>query len=148
MDTQYTPAEIREHRRMWVEALRSGAYKQGTGYLCQVTETGERYYCCLGVACEVAGAAATQTVKTHGGVEVVVYDEGQSTILPLGVTEWLGVVGQNPCVPTSHGGAALSHLNDYEHWGFDQIADAIATIPDEGDRNWLPVTGGSGDDIR
>lgn len=35
----------------WLEALRSGKYKQGNGYLRKGDE-----YCCLGVLAEVAGA--------------------------------------------------------------------------------------------
>lgn len=32
----------------WIEALRSGKYKQGKGNLCH-----KGYYCCLGVLCEL-----------------------------------------------------------------------------------------------
>ena len=44
-----TPNQIK-----WVEALRSGKYKQGKGYL---DEGGE--YCCLGVACKIFNIPAT-----------------------------------------------------------------------------------------
>ena len=37
-----------ENQTKWVEALRSGKYKQGRQYLNQ-----DGKYCCLGVACEV-----------------------------------------------------------------------------------------------
>jgi hypothetical protein len=40
----------REARKLWIEALRSGEYKQTQGVLCNL-ETGG--FCCLGVACEV-----------------------------------------------------------------------------------------------
>ncbi len=39
-------------KRLWVKALRSGRYKQGTEYL--KSETG---YCCLGVLCNITGAS-------------------------------------------------------------------------------------------
>ena len=36
----------------WVEALESGKFKQGTGFLCQrKVVDGEEEFCCLGVAC-------------------------------------------------------------------------------------------------
>jgi hypothetical protein len=37
----------------WVEALRSGEYKQGTSCLHQVVGE-EKFFCCLGVACDLA----------------------------------------------------------------------------------------------
>lgn len=40
-----------EWKKKWVEALRSGKYKQGKEALC----FGDKY-CCLGVLCEIAGA--------------------------------------------------------------------------------------------
>lgn len=41
-----------DFKKKWLEALRSGEYKQGTGFL---YEANEDRYCCLGVACRVAG---------------------------------------------------------------------------------------------
>ena len=38
-------------KKVWVEALRSGEYKQGKGMLYRPEET----HCCLGVLCKVAG---------------------------------------------------------------------------------------------
>lgn len=39
-----------EFKEKWVAALRSGEYKQGTGYL-----KNGNCYCCLGVACVISG---------------------------------------------------------------------------------------------
>ena len=36
------------NKKIWVRALRSGQYKQGSGYLCR-----DGKYCCLGVAFDV-----------------------------------------------------------------------------------------------
>lgn len=41
-----------ELKKRWVEALRSGKYKQGNGVLLDHTETGQEL-CCLGVLCDV-----------------------------------------------------------------------------------------------
>lgn len=43
----FTPLQLE-----WLEALESGNYKQGEGYLC----TPDNRYCCLGVLAELAGA--------------------------------------------------------------------------------------------
>ena len=43
----------REAKRQWVDALRSGQYKQGHGWLKAVDGDGEVSHCCLGVAVEV-----------------------------------------------------------------------------------------------
>lgn len=46
--------EQKENRREWVEALRSGDYKQGQGNLFASKDDREEY-CCLGVACSILG---------------------------------------------------------------------------------------------
>jgi hypothetical protein len=43
-------------KRKWIKALRSGKYKQGMGQLrslYSLTNSVRRYYCCLGVLCDV-----------------------------------------------------------------------------------------------
>lgn len=45
---------IAERRQRWVDALRSGDYKQAKGVLKTETLEGDTAYCCLGVACELA----------------------------------------------------------------------------------------------
>lgn len=38
----------------WIEALESGNYKQDKSFLCRTSsDDGNKYYCCLGVACEL-----------------------------------------------------------------------------------------------
>lgn len=49
----------RETFQKWLEALRSGKYLQGTGYLCH-----QEKYCCLGVLADVAGISRT-AMKNH-----------------------------------------------------------------------------------
>jgi len=44
----------RELRNKWIEALRSGEYKQGQNMLV-VAEEGVEKHCCLGVLCKVLG---------------------------------------------------------------------------------------------
>lgn len=42
-----------EHKTKWIEALRSGNYTQGHGFLKYTSINGIVKYCCLGVLCEV-----------------------------------------------------------------------------------------------
>ena len=53
----YTAAEQGQHRTEWIAALRSGTYKMGRRHLLKFVyhESGDTYYDCLGVACDVAG---------------------------------------------------------------------------------------------
>lgn len=50
MNQTYTDEQIRENRRLWVEALKSGTFPQGKYFL---RDPQNNNYCCLGVACEV-----------------------------------------------------------------------------------------------
>lgn len=45
--------EIVERRRAWVAALRSGDYKQGSGWLRVDSRPNRVVHCCLGVGCEL-----------------------------------------------------------------------------------------------
>lgn len=40
----------------WIKALRSGQYKQGTGYLCRADLDTPKAFCCLGVLFDIQGA--------------------------------------------------------------------------------------------
>ena len=53
MKTEY-PKLPKAFKRKWIAALRSGKFKQGYQSLKEIKEDGPK--CCLGVACEIAGA--------------------------------------------------------------------------------------------
>lgn len=113
--------------KLWLDALRSGEYKQSTRYL----GTGDGY-CCLGVLCEVAiksGAPVKREQTAHGGV--IRYD-GLPAYPPTSVMIWL----EHPTgeeVRVSHKTAtgslanevAVAELNDSWRWNFNEIADAL-----------------------
>ena len=89
----YTKEEQKENRRLWVEALRSGEYKQGRGALCRKTEDTFEY-CCLGVACEISGLGEfVPRDDLPSGPFTFVIKEGQSqdAALPEPVRDWLGL---------------------------------------------------------
>lgn len=97
----------KQNVRKWVEALRSGNFKQATGQLCN-----DGAYCCLGVACTIAN------VSING--------EHFNSVLPDAVMEWLGVEDSDPEI----GERRATQWNDSEAKTFPEIADLI-------EKEWL-----------
>lgn len=92
-----------EHIREWVAALRSDRFQQGTGALASFETKDEEKnpsYCCLGVACELAGVnkeAIHDETDYHEDTEVSQYAEsgryyfdGSHELPPVAFAEWLG----------------------------------------------------------
>ena len=52
-----------ELKKKWIEALRSGKYKQGKNRLHRAEDNS---YCCLGVLCEVAGFEKRESTDERG----------------------------------------------------------------------------------
>lgn len=108
--------------KRWVEALRSGEYKQGRGQL----RRGNKF-CCFGVACDLFDHDAW-------------YDDsfdGQDQVLPLEVRDALGLrskagIFSIPIVVVEDGEErhweCLAELNDHG-WTFEEIADFIESEP-------------------
>ena len=143
----YTPEEQKEHRRLWVQALRSGEYEQCREQL--HTETG---YCCLGVACDISGLGewGTPGRANVGKIEsetltwYILQDESEmsATTLPDSVMHWLGFSSNSGVfnsrikqVPAdalpeelndvlADSGKSLAVLND-RGFTFHEIADII-----------------------
>jgi hypothetical protein len=122
-------------RQLWVDALRSGRFRQGQGILTRVGVdpdgvTPRPSHCCLGVLCQLAveaGVALPVTVHPNlsGPIKTVSYD-GSFHYLPDVVTEWAGLSQTDPEVNdhVQGGTSSLSSLNDRGE-SFDAIADAI-----------------------
>jgi hypothetical protein len=114
-----------EARKAWVEALRSGDYKQGEGVL----RDGDGNYCCLGVACELA---------VKDGVEMDVYTpedgstlyDGQAIVCPRKVQDWLRLAERHGAHRdhVSRDTRYLTTLND-NGATFAEIADLIESEP-------------------
>ncbi len=98
-------------KNKWIEALKSGEYKQGTGRL---RKTDNRY-CCLGVLCDVYAKTLNKEWRKANDFYFS-FDGSYSSLSPT-VEKWAGinVVKQSE----------LIHLNDDERLTFDQIADHI-----------------------
>lgn len=115
-------------KKRWVEALRSGNYQQGIGYLRQHAQSdGQDYYCCLGVLCELAVADGV-VVRGEAGDQVHHYGpEGGSSaefnaqLLPRTVADWAGLDDCSPSVPVSDERRGLADEND-NGASFDEIA--------------------------
>ena len=113
-------------KKLWVDALRSGKYQQGTGHLRH-----EGNYCCLGVLCDLYD-------RNQNGPG---WDEDAETylcndaFLPRRVAEWAGVIGGdesvavsrdefNVAIPEDGHRCYLTCLNDSGS-SFGEIADLI-----------------------
>lgn len=93
-----------EIKQKWVEALRSGKYKQGK----RVLRSGDKF-CCLGVLCEVVG---------------IDYN-GNLPYLPSDVMKLAGLDCKNPIVSYSREEITLASLNDDLNFSFHSIAEVI-----------------------
>lgn len=122
----------RENMRLWVDALRSGDFRQTTGKL-----SNGREYCCLGVACEVAMANGAPVVKKELDLNTVSYNKIEGS-LPGEVAKWLGLATNCPkadcgceypegTVRVKWNGEERSviSLNDSEGLNFRAIADCL-----------------------
>lgn len=101
----------------WVDALRSGKYKQTQGTLCRLDENGDvTGYCCLGVACEIYSQTHNDlNIESFGDYRT--YDTYDSN-LPEIVYDWLAV---NSYLSEEE----LIEMNDLLNNTFGDIADCI-----------------------
>jgi len=76
-------------RKEWVEALRSGKYKQGTGTLHTKLPDDSEEFCCLGVACDLFYPKCDVIKVENENSDMVSYD-GQGGTLPIAIAKHLG----------------------------------------------------------
>lgn len=109
----------------WVQALRSGQYKQGQGEL----HPDQDSYCCLGVLCDLyrveQGKGEWRSeCPQRGGFEVpgdgIVWRE--TAVLPLAVMNWAEI--QHPAGDIAGASESLAELND-KGMAFPELADLI-----------------------
>lgn len=118
------------NRALWVAALRSGKYKQARHRLCRDSD-GEKAFCCLGVACEVAIENGVQVRKALDERKGMMAYNGEATTLPTVVRDWLGLTHVCGCI-VGDDPNYLTAANDAYGWDFNKIADAI-----ESGRVWV-----------
>jgi hypothetical protein len=94
-------------KKKWINALRSGRFKQGNGCL----RSGEGH-CCLGVLCEITGNGKNRDMTNSYPVDSDPLGANEST-----VGNFMGL-----SVKTQF---TLARLNDYGHT-FEEIANYIS----------------------
>jgi hypothetical protein len=115
-----------EIKQRWVEALRSGQYRQGTGAL-----RAHGHYCCLGVLCDLAIQDEVLPGWEHfnsEGCDTTDPLAWQGDFLPERVRDWAGLSNVNPRVedPEEEGeDVGLSIVNDERQCSFSRIANII-----------------------
>lgn len=124
-----------ELRKQWIEALRSGRYKQGSGRL-----KSQDGYCCLGVAAEILGEAFVPSSLVSGGYYLTGESEHEMSVsmLPSRVIKAYGLRSSiggflNPIGPVdlpSHHIPSLAAMNDTKKT-FTEIADYIDKNPEQ-----------------
>lgn len=117
---------LNENAKKWVEALRSGKYKQTKHML----ERPDGSCCCLGVACRVAieNGVELNAEQVLSGRDDCIAFGGETLSLPKSVQDWLGLKDregmlQDPLRST------LSGKNDVGAT-FSEIADIIESEPE------------------
>jgi hypothetical protein len=119
---------LKERRAKLVEALRSGKYQQGKAAL-EIIGEEQRTYCCLGVACRVAGQnGLLLSIKHHDNL--VLFDDNMGT-LPSSVRQWYGFSTEEGEFDPDDAmqPASLVEANDTHNFTFDMIADLIESEP-------------------
>lgn len=117
-------------KALWVNALRSGQYKQISGSLCKVVN-GDACYCALGVLCDIH-----RVHHRNNGSEIAFdwdgnhYDWertylGADSSLPETVREWAGLLCNDPPVRWDGEVSSIVGLNDDKKFSFNDIADLI-----------------------
>lgn len=112
-------------RRRWIEALRSGEYKQGVTEL-KRRRDGELLYCCLGVLCELIGTEFREDPDLDGFYRFEVDGTQYSSSLAPDQCRLIGLYGALGERP--YAGSSLAALND-AHVSFAEIADIIEHSP-------------------
>lgn len=125
-------------KKKWLEALRSGEYKQGKRTLRRIEADGGYSYCCLGVLCDLAvkegvieppKVAGTRT--EYGNFEANLSEWGSTGALPSKVVEWAFTKkevkrhGKVELTDPRPGNVYLSAWNDQRDADFPTIADLI-----------------------
>ena len=110
-----------EIKRRWVEALRSGEYKQGREALkCQ------GQFCCLGVLCDLHAKETNTKWVDHINKDFSSDYLDQDSVLPIQVMDWAGTQGSDPVITTRESiSRCITHYNDGERYDFIQLADLI-----------------------
>ena len=125
-------------KKKWLEALRSGEYKQGKRTLRRIEPDGGYSYCCLGVLCDLAvkeGVIEQPKLEgnrtVYGSWDTDTNDWGSTAALPSKVVDWaftkkeIQHQGRPDLADPRPNGIHLSYWNDQRDKNFDEISDLI-----------------------
>jgi hypothetical protein len=101
-----------EVKTKWIQALRSGKYKQGQAYL----REGE-YYCCLGVLCDLNESRQWTHIDHPSKKIYSPFPNEDHQMLPKNISQWANLIEIEQ--------DELIELNDTDNYTFEQIADYI-----------------------
>ena len=110
----------------WIDALRSGKYKQGSHALRIPSKVkGEPdSYCCLGVLCDIVdpeGWGKPTTIRVEDDSMECIPHLNETGIPTL--TVWIKVI--KDLTTTKKNSTDFAQLNDREGWNFEKIADYL-----------------------
>lgn len=111
-----------EQAKTWLDALRSGKYKQGKNYL-----QSSMGYCCLGVGCKVLIEVDKLILDDNGFIE-------GTFPIAQNAPSWLGKINHKV---NDRSGVSLVALNDEYDFTFPQIANVIESYLREDDEALL-----------
>jgi hypothetical protein len=128
VDNQQTTKMDPTIKAKWIDALRSGKYRQGKGALHKTDNS----FCCLGVLCDLALQEGIVTRQTSN-VGKYIYTPadpqdstpGSSSYLPVVVQEWAGMDNSQGYHYDRGLRRSLAALNDDHGLSFQQIAYVI-----------------------
>lgn len=109
----------KKNAQKWIDALRSGEYKQTQGAL-----QNNAGYCCMGVACKIFIPKGKQLMDEYGRFLL-----GGVTDSQPNCPKWLYQINDNLHQKMGHG---FIGLNDNLNFTFDEIADCIQAVYIEG----------------
>ena len=106
----------KEVKKRWLEALRSGKFKQAQGFLHLFDKSRHHTYCCLGVLCKTEGLQASKNTCSVG---YSFEGEESCTGIPSKFLEKIGLQQYNE--------STLINMNDGDKLNFTEIANWIET---------------------
>ena len=124
---EYTQEEQAAHQRLWVEALESGKYQQGTGVL----HRGDQF-CIMGVACDISGLVTWEHGSDPDQNHFDAYTgDGlmYGVAIPESVKAWLGLIEYDGDFYEEGTYYSLVGLND-DDTEFSELAAIIRQEPD------------------
>lgn len=141
---------------IWIEALRSGEYHQGTNEL--QSPTG---FCCLGVLAVEAEKAGLYTCRRRDDDRITGADLSDQENLRTAISWYnarsTGIIQRSLLeeafpdksmpgmdTPSCPGTVSLAQLNDGGFWDFNELADVVEKFKElffelEGDAGWVEV---------